>query len=204
MTAHRLLCAFAFWLAAMLAAGPAAAQTQTAYAGGNPVVLSVPVTASVSARCGFADGAAPSASVHQADFDRTGISKDIAFTLNCAGASRVAVVSQNGGLVANGSNGTASPGYSAKAAYDVTLNLVANSSTANATATCAASTLQANGGCSFRGPASTAQGLRVAGASTNQTGSYVRVRAPAATTGSTPLVEGTYSDTLTITLSVAP
>lgn len=203
MSAVRILFAFGLWLAALFAAGPAFAQTQTAYAGGNPAVLSIPVTASVGGRCGFADGAAPGGSYRQADFDRNGLSNDFAFTLNCTGPARVAVVSSNGGMVADGTSGIAAAGYRAKADYDVSLNLVANDGS-TASATCAAATLQAAGSCSFRGPSSTAQGLRLASASTNKAGSYVRVRAPAASTGSTPLVAGTYSDTLTITLSVAP
>ncbi|HEY0044644.1 MAG TPA: hypothetical protein VGB62_08855 [Allosphingosinicella sp.] len=194
---------FLFALAALLGglvAGPAAAQTATAYAGGNPVVLSIPVTASVGGRCGFADGLAPSGTISQADFDRTGLQGEVAFTLNCTGPSRVAVVSKNGALVASGS---AAPGYTASAPYDVTLNLVGNS--VRTSATCAAATLKDGGSCQFRGPASTAQGLRLAGASTGQTGSSVRVSAPAATAGATPQrIAGTYTDTLTITLSTAP
>jgi hypothetical protein len=186
-------------LAALLGAAPAAAQT-TAYAGGSPIVLSIPVTASVGGRCGFAEGAAPSGTYRQENFDKQGLSNNFAFALNCTGPSRVAVVSSNGALVAPGSVAT---GYTARAGYDVTLNLVASDGKTTANATCAASTLTAGGACSFRGPASTAQGLRLAAASANQAGSYVRVSAPPVTSGP-QLVAGTYTDTLTITLSVAP
>jgi hypothetical protein len=194
----RLLLALVAALAAF-AAAPAAAQ-QTAYAGGNPIVLSVPVTASVGGRCGFTDGAAPTGSYRQENFDRQGLSNSFAFTMNCTGPSRVAVVSSNGGLV---SSAAAPTGYTNRAAYDVTLNLVASDGKTTANATCAAATLTASGGCSFRGPASTSQGLRLAASSVNQAGSYVRVSAPPVTSGA-QLVEGTYTDTLTITLSVAP
>jgi len=185
--------------AALLGAVPAIAQT-TAYAGGAPIVLSIPVTASVGGRCGFADGAAPSGGYSQANFDKQGLSNTFAFTLNCTGPSRVAVVSGNGGLVASGATAT---GYTARADYDVSLNLVSTDGKTTAAATCAASALTASGACAFRGPASTAQGLRLAAASVNQAGSFLRVSAPPATGGS-QLIEGTYTDTLTITLSVAP
>jgi hypothetical protein len=195
----RLVLAIAAALAAFAAAAPANAQ-QTAYAGGNPIVLSVPVTASVGGRCGFTDGAAPAGSYRQENFDKQGLSNSFAFTLNCSGPSRVAVVSSNGGLV---SSAAAPTGYTNRAAYDVTLNLVASDGKTTANATCAAATLTAAGGCAFRGPASTAQGLRLAAASNNQPGSFVRVSAPPVS-GGAQLVEGTYTDTLTVTLSVAP
>ncbi|HEX8192399.1 MAG TPA: hypothetical protein VF552_05815 [Allosphingosinicella sp.] len=197
--ARLFLLALAAAFAVVAAAAPARAQ-QTAYAGGNPIVLSVPVTASVGGRCGFADGGAPSGSYRQENFDKQGLSNSFAFTLNCTGPSRVAVVSSNGGLV---NNAAAPTGYTNRAAYDVTLNLVASDGRSTANATCAAATLTSAGGCAFRGPASTAQGLRLAASSVNQAGSYVRVSAPPAS-GGAQLVEGTYTDTLTITLSVAP
>jgi hypothetical protein len=185
--------------AALLGAAPGHAQA-TAYAGGAPVVLSIPVTASVGGRCGFAEGGAPSGTYNQADFDRQGLSNTFAVTLNCTGPSRVAVVSGNGGLV---TSGAAATGYTARSDYDVTLNLVSTDGKTTAAATCAASALTTSGACAFRGPASTAQGLRLGAASVNQTGSYLRVSAPPASGGS-QLIQGTYTDTLTITLSVAP
>ncbi|HEY0148767.1 MAG TPA: hypothetical protein VGB70_07160 [Allosphingosinicella sp.] len=199
ITLVRLFLALAAGAAALLGAAPARAQN-TAYAGGAPIVLSIPVTASVGGRCGFAEGAAPNGAYHQNDFDRQGLSGTIAFTLNCTGPSRVAVVSGNGGLVAAGAAPT---GYAARSDYDVTLNLVSTDGKTTATASCAASSLTVGGACAFRGPASTAQGLRLAAPSVNQTGSFVRVSAPPVA-GGPQLVQGTYSDTLTITLSVAP
>jgi hypothetical protein len=194
-----LLLLAAAGVAALLGATPARAQT-TAYAGGNPIVLSIPVTASVGGRCGFADGAAPSGSYRQENFDKQGLASTFAFALNCTGPSRVAVVSSNGGLVAPNA---APSGYTNRAGYDVTLNLVASDGKTSAAATCAAATLTASGACAFRGPASTSQGLRLAASSVNQAGSFVRVSAPPVSGGAT-LVEGVYTDTLSITLSVAP
>lgn len=187
------------FLISLFAAGTAHAQTaQTAYAGGQPVVLTVPVTASVGGRCGFANGAAPSGSYSKANFDREGLLAQFNFALNCTGPSRVAVVSANGGLL---SNAAVSTGYSNKADYSVTLHLAANDFS-NVQASCAASTLINGSSCSFLGQASTTQGLRLGSAAVNQTGSYIRVSAPPQT-GSAVLVEGTYTDSLTVTVSPA-
>ncbi len=166
----------------------------------NQIVLSIPVTASVGGRCGFADGGTPSGSYNQINFDETGLLHDFSFVLNCTGPSRVAVVSQNGGLL---TTGTAPTGYTVRAPYDVSLHLVANGGGTTADATCAASTLPTGSTCSFLGPASTAQGLRLSAASTLQAGSYLRVSAPPYS-GASALVTGTYSDVLTVTLSASP
>jgi len=166
----------------------------------NQIVLSVPVTASVGGRCGFADGGAPNGAYHKDNFDAEGFQQDFAFVLNCNGPSRVAVVSQNGGLL---TGALAPAGYIAKAPYDVTLHLVADGGGTIAEATCPVSTLTASAGCSFVGPASTSQGLRLTAASTLQPGSYVRVAAPPYP-GPSVLVEGAYADRLTVTLSAAP
>lgn len=183
-------------IAAFLATATAAA-AQTAYAGGSPITLSVPVTASVGGRCGFTDTGAPSGSYNQDNFDTQGLSKDFAFVLNCTGASRVAIVSANGALVNSGAS--VPGGYTNRAPYSVSLKVVANDGT-SAQATCAASTLTAGSTCSFVGAASTSTGLHLASASTNQTGSYLRVSAPAYT-GTDVLATGLYSDTLTVTVS---
>ena len=184
---------------ALVLLAPAAAQAQatTAYAGGSPITLSIPVTASVGGRCGFADGGAPAGSYNQDDFDRVGLAHDFPLTLSCSIPSRVAVVSQNGGLLAAG---TADPGYAVTAPYSVTLNLVANDGS-QATATCAASDLKVGSTCAFAGSASTSQGLRI-GASSNRAGSYLNVRS-SPYSGSAILVAGNYSDILTITISPA-
>ncbi|MGH6652307.1 MAG: hypothetical protein ACREB7_14385 [Sphingopyxis sp.] len=188
-------------LAACVQAVPAAAQT-TAYAAGqgspNQIVLSIPVTASVGGRCAFATGGAPSGTYDQPNFDVIGLNHDFTFALECTGPSRVAVVSTNGGLKTAGSAPT---GYSTLAPYDVTLNLVGSSATANQT--CQVATLVTGSTCTFLGPASTAQGLRLASNSINQTGTYLRVSAPPYA-GATQLVSGNYADTLTVTVSASP
>lgn len=190
-------------LAAATLAGTDARAT-TAYAPGQGGVSSlnvgIDVKASVKDRCGFAAGGAASGTISQADFDTAGFSRDFPIVLNCSGASRVAVSSAHGGLVTStpGANG-----YATKAAYQVSLNLVADNATA-AAASCAADTL-VNGSCAaFAGSASGSTGLRLGAASTKANGSYLRVSAPSQAAGAAPLVAGSYSDTLTITVSAAP
>ena len=161
--------------------------------------LSIPVTAQVTARCGFAQ--APNGSVNQPDFDVNGIPQtDFAFQLECSGPSRVAITSQNGGLL---TNGTVPTGYTTLAPYNVELNVVANDSNDNVNDTCAAAELNAGNTCTFFGTASETVGAYVASPSVGQSGSYVRVSAPVYA-GVSVLVDGTYSDILTVTLSAAP
>lgn len=188
-------------LAALLGFGfasNAGAQT-TAYASGqgspNSIQLTIPVTASVRAACGFAT--APSGTHNEPNFDNHAWSHDFGFTIDCSTASRIAVVSANGALR---TSGTAPSGYTTSAPYNVTLNVAQNSGVA--TGTCAVANLTTGGSCTFRGPASTSQGLSVA-VSQNQSGSYVRVSAPVYA-GANVLVASTgYTDTLTVTLSPA-
>ncbi|WP_436826891.1 hypothetical protein [Sphingomonas sp. DT-207] len=174
----------------------------TAYAAGQGAVSSievgVEVRASVRSRCGFASGGAPMGSIDQADFDRTGFSKDFPIQLNCSGASRIAVASANGGMATSAS----ANGFSSKAPYQVALRVVADNGT-SASASCNAAALGGGGACSFAGTATSANGLRLAGASTRNNGSYLRISAPSYD-GATPLIEGRYTDTLTITVSVTP
>ena len=179
--------------------GVSVAEAQTIY---NPdsTTLQVQVAASVGGRCGFADGGVPTGTFNQADFDQTGFSHDFIFTLDCTGPSRMAVVSSNGGLK---TAGTVPTGYTTTAPYDVALHLVANDGVTTADASCAAATLASGSSCSFVGPASTSQGLRLTAPSTDKVGSYLRVSAPAYA-GSDQLAAGTYVDTLTVTLSAAP
>ena len=182
---------------------PAHAQT-TAYAAGDggpgpsEIRLNVPVTASVGGRCGFADGAAPSGNFNQPDFDVVGLNFEVPFELECTGPSRVAVVSANGGLLAGG---TAVSGYTTLAPYAVTLNLVGASTSANAS--CEAGTLVAGSTCAFVGPASTSQGLRLAATSLEQSGTFLRITAPPYA-GPLQLVQGSYADTLIVTVSASP
>ncbi|MGN6817664.1 MAG: hypothetical protein ACTHJR_03230 [Sphingomonas sp.] len=182
-----------------------AAAQQTVYAAGQPGVvggfatLPVNVTASVGGHCGFATGSAPSGSYSQPDFDVNGLNHDFSFVLDCTGPSRVAVVSTNGGLL---TAGAAPSGYATLAPYTVTLNLVGSTTTANQS--CAVATLTASTGtpCSFRGPVSASQGLLLNSTSVSQPGTYLRVSAPAYS-GPSTLVQGSYSDTLTVTVSAA-
>jgi hypothetical protein len=182
---------------------PASAQT-TAYAPGQgasgptDVRLSIPVTASVGGRCGFAAGLAPSGNFNQSDFDVVGLDFTVPFSLECTGPSRVAVVSLNGGLK---TTGAPEPGYAVLAPYNVSLSLVGSSQTANAT--CSADTLVAGSSCAFLGPASTTRGLRLASTSLNQVGTSMRITA-APYTNPKQLVQGTYSDTLIVTISASP
>lgn len=192
-------------LAIGIALLPQGAAAQTVYADGQPGVvggnrqLPVMVTASVGGHCGFATGSAPSGTYSQPDFDVLGLNHDFTFALDCTGPSRVAVVSANGGLLTAGSVPT---GYITLAPYTVALNVVG--STATATGSCAVSSLTATSGapCTFRGPVSQSQGLLLNSTSVNQPGTYLRVSAPAYG-GPGSLVSGSYSDTLTVTVSAA-
>lgn len=184
-----------------LNAVPALAQA-TAYAPGqgslNRIEVGIEVRASIRDRCGFAADGAPAGTVSQPEFDRQGINREFAIRLNCTGASRVAVSSQNGALA----HAEPAAGYASAAPYDVELRLVGDNGTV-ASGTCAAAGLRAAGGCSFGGSATGSNGLRLNAASTRANGSYLRVSAsPYA--GSAPLMAGSYSDTLTITVSAAP
>lgn len=198
------------------------AHAQTAYAVGYPAPYNTPnsvtlapiqVMASVGGRCGFATGNAPNGSVNAPGFDTVGFDQSFPFILDCTGAFRVGVVSLNGGLQTGGPVPT---GYGNKAPYDVQLNLRNDANTATATSACQAAQLfTANnaatctaqyltGGTNFSGAASTTRGLRVNGAATSlATNQIIRVKANAYA-GPDILTAGTYTDTLTVTVSVAP
>lgn len=173
----------------------------TAYVGGAPISLTLPVTASVGGRCGFATGGAPSGSFDAGQIDQAAWSNQFPFTLNCNGAARVAVTSANGGLRA--AVQPVEAGYAGIAPYSVSLNLV-GSGGANASAQCEVATLTASAAapCTFIGPATQSQGLRIAPSSQNLSGAYLSVSAPAYA-GPGILVQGAYSDTLTVTVSAA-
>ncbi|MEL0251133.1 MAG: hypothetical protein VW935_04170 [Novosphingobium sp.] len=184
---------------------PAIAQSTiigpTANVGGAPVTLNIPETASVGGRCGFATGSAPSGSFDARAIDRTGWSGQFPFILNCNGAARVAVVSANGGL--RTAPLPIDAGYLGIAPYSVKLNLV-GSGGATATSQCPVETLAAGATapCTFSGPTSQTAGLRIGPSSQNLTGSYLEVSAPAYQ-GPGVLVQGSYNDTLTVTVSAA-
>lgn len=194
-----------FLLAALVAlfaaAGPAHAQglSPTVYVGGS-IQLPIPVTASIGGRCQFAANGAPNGSYDAGAIDTTAWTHDFGFVIDCNIASRVAVVSNNGGLK------TASPtttGYTDLAPYTVQLTLQGDSTSVSDSCAVANLTASAATACNFRGPASTTNGLRLPGASQSQPGSYVRVSAPAYP-GSDILVAGQYADTLVVTISAAP
>lgn len=173
----------------------------TAYVGGAPVLLTLPVTASVGGRCGFAVNNAPSGSFDAGQIDQSPWSNRFPFALNCNGAARVAVTSANGGL--RTAILPTAPGYSGLAPYTVQLALVGAGGT-TAAGQCEAATLTtgASAPCAFIGPTTQNQGLRIAPSSQNLTGAYLQVSAPAYA-GPGVLVQGTYSDTLTVTVSAA-
>ena len=190
----------------MAAAMPQVAFAQatgiTAYATGqgtpNQIVLNgIYVKAQVVSHCGFAT--APSGTYNQPDFDVAGLAHDFGFVLDCTGPSRVAVTSANGGLL-NTAAGLQPSGYIAKAPYNVELFL--DGTTGDANATCAAATLASGGSCGFVGTASETVGLALNAPATTANSSYLRVSAPAYNYAALPvLVDGTYQDTLTVTVS---
>jgi hypothetical protein len=188
---------------ALFAAGSAASAqglSQTVYVGGD-ISLPVPVTASVGGICAFATGEAPAGSYDAGAIDTTAWTHDFEFTIECNTASRVAVVSANGGL--KNATSVTDLGYANLAPYTVALNLDGDATSASAS--CAAATLLATASspCSFLGPASTTAGLRLTGPSDDETDSYLRVSAPAYP-GPDALITGNYSDTLIITIAAAP
>lgn len=172
----------------------------TAYVGGSRQ-FSIPVIASVGGRCTFALNGAPSGSFDAGQIDQAGWSNQFAFVLDCNGAARVGVTSANGGL--RTATQPTDAGYLGIAPYSVRLNL-AGENGANANAQCDVANLKLNAAspCTFIGPATQTQGLRIAPSSRNLTGSYLEVSA-SAYPGPGVLVQGTYSDTLTVTVSAA-
>jgi hypothetical protein len=182
------------------------AQAQvTAYAGGSPsnIVLSIPVTASVGGRCGFAPGLAPSGSTDVGEVNNA-FSADFPFTLECTVPFRAAVISQNGGLLA--ASTTPATGYTNLAPYLVDLNLVGDTGVTPVSGTCDTADLKTSSGagCAFKGPATAGQGLRLNGSSYDTPGSYLRVRRGAYAAPAILTAANTYADSLTVTLSVSP
>lgn len=168
---------------------------------GSPFIGTILVTASVGGACGFVT--APSDSYTFNDIDTTAWEATKPFQLDCNVASRVAVVSSNGGL--KGPTFTATPGYTNLAPYTVDLNLVGSS--ANIAAQCSAAALKDGTCTAFYGTAAIGQtaGLRLASPSVNVPGSFIKVSAPAfGLTGPTSLIDGTYNDTLVISVAAAP
>ena len=115
-----LIARFLLLLSVLLVSATAQAQT-TAVAGGSPnhIDLAIPVTASVANRCGFTIGG-----IFTAPDINAGFTHDFEIVLTCNVASRMAVVSANGGLLAPVPDPPA--GYARLAPYRATLNLVGN------------------------------------------------------------------------------
>ena len=160
--------------------------------------FAIPVTASVTGRCGFAASAAPAGSFDAGAIDQAGWSNDFAFTLDCNGPSRIAIVSRNAGLKADLPQPV--PGYASIAPYTVAVSIAQAAGTTSAS--CTAAQLAANAGspCALAGTASATEGLLIPAASSGLPGSFMRVSAPAYA-GSNVLVAGTYADTLTVTIA---
>lgn len=191
------------------AAVPARADTpiQTAYypdatipnvPGPSSAKLQIVVRASVGGSCGFASGSAPSGTVNAGAIDTTAWNSQVSFVPECTAPWRIAVMSQNGGLL------TATPaptsGFRNLAPYTVALHVVHD--TAVIDANCEAKDLASpNGGCAFQGVASAENGLQVPRAY-NTSGSYLQASAPAFQ-GQDVLVAGIYQDVLTVTVSPA-
>lgn len=191
----------AFYALSLLFLCPENAFAQTtAAAGGSPghIDVAIPVRASVANRCSFTIGGTFTASDINAGFTH-----DFEIVLQCNVASRMGVVSTNGGLLA----AVPAPpqGYARLAPYRVALNSVGNTGVATVNAVCDVATLTADATapCSFRGTASPTQGLRLSGPSSGAAGSYLRASAvPYAGVG-TLVASSTYTDTLVITLSIS-
>jgi len=204
-------------VAATLAAMTASASAQCVGSCETPVIsaggsgtLRLNVTASVGGRCGFAT--APSVTLVFPKFDETSDTQSASFMLDCTGPSRVAVTSSNGGLK-NGS-ATLPPGYSNFASYEVNLQLNPSSgSTVSLTQGCPSEVLRVSAPASgsmecagIRGTANGTTGLRLSSASRGKL-SYLVVKAGPETiapNGSAPtMIDGNYTDTLTVTVAAS-
>ncbi len=165
----------------------------------SSAVITVPVTASVGGVCGFASGQEPNGTIDAGFIDQAAWSGQVPFTVQCTAPWRMAVSSQKGALETPGSNVT---GYARRAPYDVKLHV--NTDGGIVESTCAVALIDQAAGstaCDFEGTASPSNGLYLL-RSYDLSGSYVQASAPAYA-GSDILVAGTYTDTLTVTVSPA-
>ena len=195
-----------FVLAALFVALPSGAWAQTsgeAVFGGSPreVSLSVNVTASVSASCAFSVGNAPGGTYSVGNVEGA-YSVDVAFSLRCNSPSRVGIVSDNGGMQAEGVP-TVPAGYARLAPYQITLSLAGDAGS-TAQETCQSPTLTASAsGCTFRGPATATRGLRLPGPSQDAPGSFIRISSPGYSEPELLIAANSYADRLTVTISPA-
>jgi len=168
------------------------------YPGPANAIINIDVKASVGGTCGFATNGAPNASFTGLPIE-AGWTRQVPFTAECTAPWRIAVSSLNGALK---NAATVPVGYTNKAAYDVALNVASDGGTV--TGTCPVAQIdQALGSspCNFKGTASTTNGLQVL-RSFGLAGSFIQMTAPAYS-GSDVLYSGSYSDTLTVTVSPA-
>lgn len=195
-------------LVAMSSASPALADIGplTAYYnepsyGPPSVQFKLDVLASVGGRCGFASGGVPNGSIDAGEIDVALWNGQVAFMPSCTAQWRIAVSSLNGALKSDTPTGGA-PGFTDVAPYTVSLHVVHD--TGSIDRDCPVDQIAASLGsspCAFRGTASASNGLQVPRAF-NQPGSYIAAGAPAYT-GTSKLVAGNYTDTLTVTISPA-
>lgn len=186
---------------------PAAAQT-TAYfpEPGGPqsqtsIQFPIQVRASVGGSCVFAAAGAPNGTYNIPGFiDVNTWTNDFLMTLECTGPSRLAIVSTNGGLLT--STPASATGYANLAPYTVDVNVVRNDGATTGTCPAAALKTGSLATCDLRGTAAPTVGLAIPSASFGRSGSYVRVSAPPFP-GPAILVNGSYTDTLVITVSPA-
>ncbi len=191
-------------LCALAVAPQAQAQAQTTRYYRTPTdfdkeTLTIPVQASVGGRCGFASGAAPGGTVNAGSIDTTGWSQQVPFTAQCTAPWRIAVSSLNGALL---TGAAPAAGYLSRAPYSVMLNVSADGGTV--ASTCPVATIDqaaTSSTCNFNGTATTTNGLYVT-RSFNLAGSYIQLSAPAFP-GPEILAQGTYNDTLVVTISPA-
>ncbi len=186
-----------------VSAGPAWAQA-TATAQGSPsnITLTIPVTASVASSCGFASNGVPSETFAIPTELNSAFTHDVGFMLQCTVASRIAVVSKNGGLK---TPAAAPNGYTALRNYNVALHVVGDTGVSAVDGSCAVATLKSTDAtCAFYGAASPTVGLNLNGSSYNQGGSYLRLSSAIYAAPAVLVASNNYSDTLTVTLSAAP
>ena len=169
------------------------------YPGPASASIAIDVRASVGGTCGFATNGAPNGNFNVGAIDTTGWTVTVPFTAECTAPWRIAVRSQSGALK---NAASVSTGYANAAPYDVALNVASDSGTV--ADSCPVAQLdQALGStpCSFEGTATTTNGLQIP-RSFGLAGSFIKMSAPAYP-GPSILINGTYNDTLIVTVSPA-
>jgi hypothetical protein len=181
--------------------GPLTAYYKEPDKGPPSVQFKLDVLASVGGRCGFASGSAPNGSIDAGEIDVALWNGQVAFMPNCTAQWRSAVSSQNGALKSDTPTGGAL-GFTDVAPYTVSLHVVHDTGfiDRNCPVDQIAASLTASA-CEFRGTASPSNGMLVP-RSFSKPGSYIAAGAPAYT-GTSKLVAGNYTDTLTVTISPA-